>query len=158
MKITIIAVGKMSGAFSKQYGEYAKRLKYYVKLECIEVEVKGKSDEGAQNRLENEKILQKLDALKNPFVIALEPAGKSFTTEKISQKFEDFRRQGRDLVLLIGGSSGLNRKVIEACDLQWSFSDLTFPHQLFRVMLIEQIYRIHTVIRGESYHKSGKME
>lgn len=159
MNITILAVGKVKEAFYRDaLAEYQKRLGRYCHLEMIEV-----ADEPAPERVspaqadaikqkEAERILRKLRD--DSFVITLEIAGKKYNSEQFAKKLEDLGLTGKSrLVFVIGGSLGLHASVSERADLKISFSDMTFPHQLMRVILTEQIYRAFRIINGEPYHK-----
>lgn len=160
MDIKIIAVGKIKEKFYKQaIDEYLKRMQTYNKIEIIEV-----ADEQAPENLsdkeieqvkekEGEKILSKIQD--SDYVVTLEIKGK----QKDSVEFADFIENemqegfGRNLVFVIGGSNGLSKEVSQRSNYKLSFSKMTFPHQLMRVVLIEQIYRGFRIINGHPYHK-----
>lgn len=159
MSITILAVGKIRESFYKNaIAEYQKRLGRYCHLEIVEV-----ADEPAPERIsavqadaikqkEAERILRRLRD--NSFVITLEIEGKKYNSEEFAKKLEALALAGKSqLVFVIGGSLGLHSSVSERADLKLSFSDMTFPHQLMRVILTEQIYRAFRIINGEPYHK-----
>lgn len=159
MNITILAVGKIKEAFYKDaVAEYAKRLSRYCRLEIIEVadeptpENASLAQEYAIREKEAQRILKKLRD--GSFVIALEIAGEKYDSEKFAKKLENLALQGKSqLVFIIGGSLGLSKSVLEQADVRLSFSDMTFPHQLMRIILCEQIYRAFRMIGGEPYHK-----
>mgnify|MGYP002757412476 FL=1 len=160
MDIKIIAVGKIKEKFYKSaIEEYLKRMQTYNKIEIIEV-----NDEQAPENLsdkeieqvkekEGEKILSKIQD--SDYVVTLEIKGK----QKDSVEFADFIENemqegfGRNLVFVIGGSNGLSKEVSQRSNYKLSFSKMTFPHQLMRVVLIEQIYRGFRIINGHPYHK-----
>ncbi len=158
MKTDIICVGKIKeGFFKDAVAEYSKRLSRYVDLNITEV-----SDERAPENLsdaqtriikdkEGERILK---VLKNSFIIALDLKGKKLSSEKFAVFFRESMLSGINRVsFIIGGSLGLSESVIKTADLSLCFSDMTFPHQLMRVILLEQIYRAHRIINNEPYHK-----
>ena len=159
MKITIITVGKIKEKFlSDAINEYSKRLGKYAILEIIEVPDE-KTDE---NRSQNEKKLVKakegnriLKYIKdNQYVITLEINGKMLDSIELSQKIESLGIEGKsNIVFIIGGSLGLDERISQRADFKLSFSKMTFPHQLMRVILLEQIYRSFRIIHNEPYHK-----
>ncbi len=159
MNITILAVGKIKESFYREaLAEYQKRLSRYCRLEIVEVadepapEKASPAQEDAIREKEAQRILKRLRD--NSFVITLEIAGKKYDSEKFAKKLENLALSGKSqLVFIIGGSLGLHSSVSARADLSLSFSDMTFPHQLMRVILTEQIYRAFRIIRGEPYHK-----
>ena len=159
MKITIITVGKIKEKYLKDaIAEYSKRLSKYCKLEIIEV-ADEKTPDNASETVEDsirskeaERILKyvKDDA----FVITLEINGKQLTSEELAEKVEKLGVQGTShIIFIIGGSIGLGKEVLQKSNYALSFSKMTFPHQLMRVILLEQIYRSYRIISGEPYHK-----
>ena len=159
MKITIIAVGKIKEKyFSAAIEEYVKRLGRYCRLELVEVPDEKTPDgagEGLElqiKRKEGERILQKIPD--NAHVIALAIDGRALDSEELAAQMERWNVGGiSHLVFLIGGSLGLSPEVLGRADYRLSFSNMTFPHQLMRVILLEQIYRSFRIIQGEPYHK-----
>lgn len=159
MKITLITVGKIKEKYLKDaIAEYSKRLSRYCKLEIIEVadeKTPDQSSEAVDNAIrdkEGERILKHIRD--DMFVITLEIAGKMLTSEELAEKMENLGIQGNsNIVLVIGGSIGLGREVLKRSDYALSFSKMTFPHQLMRVILLEQVYRSFRIINGEPYHK-----
>ncbi|MCI8738435.1 MAG: 23S rRNA (pseudouridine(1915)-N(3))-methyltransferase RlmH [Lachnospiraceae bacterium] len=159
MNITILAVGKIKESFYREaLAEYQKRLSRYCRLEIVEVadepapEKASPAQEDAIREKEAQRILKRLRD--NSFVITLEIAGKKYDSEKFAKKLENLALSGKSqLVFIIGGSLGLHSSVSARADLSLSFSDMTFPHQLMRVILTEQIYRAFRIISGEPYHK-----
>ena len=152
MKITLITVGKIKEKYLKDaIAEYSKRLSRYCKLEIIEV-ADEKTPDNASEIVEGERILKyvKDDA----YVITLEINGKMLTSEELSEKIDTLGVQGTShIIFIIGGSIGLGNAVLKRSDYALSFSKMTFPHQLMRVILLEQIYRSYRIINGEPYHK-----
>lgn len=159
MRITVISVGKVKEKFyTDAIAEYAKRLSKYAKLEQVEV-----ADEKAPENLseketlqikdkEGERILSKVPD--SAFVICLAIEGKNLSSEELSEKMAQLGLSGDShLVFIIGGSLGLSQKVLARADFKLSFSRMTFPHQLMRVVLLEQIYRGFRIMTGAPYHK-----
>lgn len=159
MKIDIVAVGKVKEKFYRDaIEEFLKRLSKYAKVQCIEV-VDEKTPDGASTALE-EQIKQKeaeriFKHLKeDAYVITLEINGKRLNSVGFSKKIEELAITGKSHIqFVIGGSLGLHNFVLKRSDYALSFSDMTFPHQLMRVILLEQIYRAYRIISGEPYHK-----
>lgn len=160
MLIKIIGVGKIKEKFYKDaISEYEKRMTAYNKVEIIEV-----NDEKAPENLsdkeidqvksvEGERILAKIKD--DSFVVTLEIAGKALDSVKFAQLIQDEMLDGfgRDMVFLIGGSNGLGSNVLKRSNYRLSFGKMTYPHQLMRVILMEQIYRAYRIINKEPYHK-----
>ena len=159
MKITVITVGKIKEKYLKDaIAEYCKRLSKYCKLEIVEVADEKTPDnasevvEDAIRSKEAERILKyvKDDA----FVITLEINGKQLSSEELADKIDKLGVQGTShIIFIIGGSIGLGQEVLQKSNYALSFSKMTFPHQLMRVVLLEQIYRSYRIINGEPYHK-----
>lgn len=159
MKITILTVGKIKEKYLRDaIAEYSKRLSRYCKLDIIEV-TDEKTPENASETVEDairSKEAERL--LKNvrdgAFVITLEIGGKQLTSEELADKIDTLGVQGvSHIIFIIGGSIGLGREVLARSDYALSFSKMTFPHQLMRVILLEQVYRSYRIINGEPYHK-----
>ena len=158
MNINIVAVGSIKEKFFKDaVSEYAKRLSRYVKLNIIEV--KDEKTPAMASALEEEKIKEVeaeriLSKLPNSYVVALTIDGKKYSSEELAKRMEkyDILSKG-NLSFVIGGSLGLNKSVIDRADEKLSFSEMTFPHQLMRVILLEQIYRAYRIRNNEPYHK-----
>jgi len=159
MKITLIAVGKIKEQyFEDAIREYSKRLSRYCRLEIIQV-ADEKTPDGASEALE-EQIKEKegrriLDQIREgAYVIALAVEGKQLDSLELAARMERLAVEGKSqLVFLIGGSLGLSKEVMRRADFALSFSAMTFPHQLMRVILLEQIYRSFRIRAGEPYHK-----
>ena len=159
MKITVISVGKIKEKyFTGAIEEYAKRLSRYCRLDLIEVPDE-KTPDGASEGLElqikekeGERILQKIPD--GAFVVALAIDGKMLDSEELAGQMERWNVGGiSHVVFLIGGSLGLAPTVLKRADYKLSFSKMTFPHQLMRVILLEQIYRSFRIRNHEPYHK-----
>ena len=159
MNLRLIAVGKLKEAYLKDAAEeYKKRLSRYLKVECIEIQDEripdraSAAEEDTVREKEGEKILGKIGA--NDFVIALCVEGKQKSSEEFASLFSSLALSGKSTVtMIIGGSLGLSEKVKGRADLRLGVSKMTFPHQLFRVMLFEQVYRAQKILAGETYHK-----
>ncbi len=159
MNITIVAAGKIKEKFySAAIDEYSKRLERYCKFEIIEV----KDEKTPENPSEKEKsqVLMKegeriLAAIpKNSEVIALCVEGTEMSSERFAEMMSEYSLKGRGrLTFIIGGSMGLSGAIKNMADIKLSFSKMTFPHMLMRVVLTEQIYRGFTIIEGKTYHK-----
>lgn len=159
MKILILCVGKIKEKFYREaLAEYEKRLSRYCKLEIIEV-TDEKTPDNASKTLEEqikkkeaEKILLRLKD--DAYVITLEINGEKMDSVSFSQLVQKAAVKGKgNIVFIIGGSLGLHESVSKMADCKVSFSDMTFPHQLMRVILSEQIYRAYRIMNGEPYHK-----
>ncbi len=159
MKITLITVGKLKEKYWQDaIAEYSKRLSRYCKLEMVQVQDE-KTPDGASPALEQqikeregERILEKLRP--DTFVIALAIKGHMLDSEELAEKIEKLGVRGvSQIAFVIGGSLGLSDAVLSRADYQLSFSRMTFPHQLMRVVLLEQIYRSFRIINKEPYHK-----
>ena len=159
MKITVIAVGKIREKFyTDAIAEYSKRLSRYCRLEVIQV-ADEKTPDGASEAQERQ-IKEKegsriLAQIKDgAYVIALAVQGTMLSSEQLASKLNKLGVDGQSqIVLIIGGSLGLSDEVLKRADYHLSFSPMTFPHQLMRVILLEQIYRSYRIISGEPYHK-----
>jgi 23S rRNA (pseudouridine1915-N3)-methyltransferase len=158
MNIYIICIGKLKEKYWRDAtSEYMKRLKKYCKPEIVELkEVKpdGKSptDEELAVKKEGESILSKISP--DMYVISLEIGGKRLSSEDLSNKISSLAVAGKSkLAFIIGGSLGLSDDVSQRADFKLSFSDLTFTHQMMRVILLEQVYRSFKIINKEPYHK-----
>ena len=159
MKITILAVGKLKEKYWKQaIAEYEKRLGAYSKIEMIEVPDEKAPENMSDKEIEQvkEKEGQRILAKIKPqaTVITLEIQGKMLSSEGLAKELQQRMTQGQsDFVFVIGGSNGLHQNVLNRSNYALSFSKMTFPHQMMRVVLIEQVYRAFKIMRGEAYHK-----
>lgn len=151
MKITIIAVGQIRGGPEAELvAEYQKRLPWSV--DVIEVEEKRPLPPNERMKSEGEKIIAQIP--KGAFVIAMDKAGSSFSSRDLSGKIEKwFSAGGAHIVFLIGGADGLSESALNAANTKLSFGPMTWPHQLARVMLLEQLYRAWAIREGHPYHK-----
>jgi len=159
VNISIITVGKLKEKYLRQgIEEYLKRLSAYAKVEIMEV-----ADEKAPEELselemvqvkqkEGERILAKISP--DTYVVALAIQGKLKSSEELADRLDKLATYGKSkIAFVIGGSLGLSEEVLRRSDEQLSFSKMTFPHQLMRLILVEQIYRAFRINRGEPYHK-----
>ena len=159
MKITVITVGKIKEKYLRDaIAEYTKRLSRYCKLEIIEVADEKTPDQAGETveeqirDKEGERILKYIRD--DMYVITLEIGGKMLSSEELADKINMLGIQGQRIVaFVIGGSIGLGREVLKRSNYALSFSKMTFPHQLMRVILLEQVYRSYRINNGEPYHK-----
>ena len=160
MDIKIIAVGKIKEKFYKDaIDEYLKRMQAYNKLEIIEVADEMAAENLSEKELEQvkekegERILGKIS--KEDYVVSLEILGKQIDSIEFAKFIENEMAEGfgRNLVFIIGGSNGLAKEVSQRSNKKLSFGKMTYPHQLMRVILTEQIYRAYRIINGHPYHK-----
>lgn len=159
MNITVVAVGKIKEKYLMDaIKEYSKRLGRYCRLEIVELpdeqtpDKAGEALEATIKQREGQRILRAIR--EDSYVIALAIEGRKLTSEQFAQKIEQLGIFGKSSVtFVIGGSLGLDREVLRSADFLLSFSDMTFPHQLMRVILLEQVYRCFRIIHNEPYHK-----
>ena len=159
MKITIISVGKIKEKFfTEAIKEYTKRLSKYCKL-TEEVILDERADESfSQMEIEQVKLKEGIKILNkvkdSTYLFVLDINGQQLRSEELAQKINTLGIDGNsDLTFVIGGSNGVSDEDLNRADCKLSFSKLTFPHQLFMVMLLEQIYRAFKINAGETYHK-----
>lgn len=159
MKIILITVGKIKEKYLRDaISEYGKRLSRYCKLEIVEVADEKTPDQASEAMDENIRAKEGERILKyirdDMYVITLEIGGKMLSSEEFARKIETLGVQGKSsIAFVIGGSIGLGKEVLKRSDYALSFSKMTFPHQLMRVILLEQVYRAYRIINGEPYHK-----
>lgn len=159
IKIKIIALGKLKEGYLRQASEeYLKRLSAFAKVEIAELEPVRLSDNPQNAEIEKAldteatQILKRLDP--NDYVVAMCIEGSQMSSEELSEKLSSLINLGSgSFVFIIGSSFGLSKEVKKRADLKISFSKMTFPHQLFRIMLLEQIYRAFKIKQGSNYHK-----
>ena len=143
-KIYFVVVGKIKEKFYVDaVAEYVKRLSRFAKVEIKEL------PEGADPEAEADGILRAC----NGYVVALAVEGEKLSSEKLAAKMQKLTDEGKDVTFVIGSSCGLSDRVKRAADYKLSFSDMTFPHQLMRVILAEQVYRAFMINAGATYHK-----
>ena len=159
LKITILCVGKIKEAFFRDaISEYAKRLSRYVKLEIIEVADEKTPDRASQAEeaqikdKEGKRLLTHMQD--DAHIVALAIEGKALSSTELAERIDRLGVQGKShIIFVIGGSLGLSEEVLARANEKLSFSAMTFPHQLMRVILLEQIYRSCRINAGEPYHK-----
>ena len=159
MNIQIICIGKLKEKYwTDAIKEYSKRLSRFCSLEIIELKeslLPGNASAADEEKVKLEEGKEILKAIKDgTYVITLEIKGKALTSEELAAKIDDLGIMGRsNVAFVIGGSLGLSPEVSQRADFKLSFSKMTFPHQLMRVILLEQIYRAYKINAGEPYHK-----
>jgi 23S rRNA (pseudouridine1915-N3)-methyltransferase len=156
MKIRLIAVGnKMPNWVEAGVAEYQKRLPSDFSLSITEIPLANRS-KNSPIAIAMEKEAKALQEAcdKNDFIVALDVQGRSLSTEKLAGQFNKVREDGRNIALLIGGPDGLTKDCLESADARWSLSALTFPHPIVRVVLVEQIYRVWSILNNHPYHRS----
>lgn len=159
LQVKVIAVGKIREKFLIDgIKEYTKRLSAYVRLDMLEIsdepcpERLSTADEERVKQKEGERILKAIGS--QDFVILLDLMGKEFSSRGLSEYMDQLAVNGQSsIAFIIGGSLGIADTVRQRADYRWSFSQLTFPHPLIRLMLLEQIYRAMKISKGEPYHK-----
>lgn len=155
MKIRLIAVGQRPPAWvAEGFSEYVRRLPREMPLALVEVPPAARRNLPAERarRLEAERLLGQVS--ERDRVIALDVKGRTWSTETLARKLDDWRMEGNDLAFLIGGADGLDERCLSRADERLSLSALTFPHALVRVIVAEQLYRAWTVLTGHPYHRA----
>lgn len=159
MKITVITVGKIKEKYLEDaIAEYSKRLSRYCKLEIIQVadeKTPDRASEVVETQIKDKEGERILSHIKDTaYVVALAIEGKMISSDELAELIDGLGVRGESHIqFVIGGSLGLSKKVLERADYKLSFSRMTFPHQLMRVILLEQIYRSYRIVNGEPYHK-----
>ena len=150
--IKIITVGQIKEPYLKEaIEEYKKRISKYTNLEIIELKDEGLVEQDKSIKLEAEKIEKHLN--EKDYIITLEIEGKEYTSLEFAEKIRTIQIENSNITFIIGGSYGLSDSIKNKAKMHLSFSKMTFPHQLFRVILLEQIYRSFKINNNESYHK-----
>ena len=154
MDITLLAVGKLRPSFRAAADDYLRRLRRFTPVRERELKESGRAKTPLlERRAEGERILAAIP--ERALVIALTRLGRAWTSRELSLRFDEWRSAGRPVCLLIGGSSGLDDRALATAAVRWSLGPLTLPHELARVVVLEQLYRASTILRGEKYHKGG---
>lgn len=159
MKITIAAVGKLKEKYLKEgIAEYVKRLSRFAEVELVEVEDEhapeslSEAQEGQVKQREAERLLKRIK--EGSYIILLDLAGQQASSEVFSSKLESIMLSGNShITFIIGGSLGLDQSLVGAANYRLCLSKMTFPHQLARLILLEQIYRAFKIMKNETYHK-----
>ena len=150
--IKIITVGSIKEKYLKDaIDEDTKRISKYTNIEIIEVKDEGLVEPTKSLQLEEEKILKHIN--EKDYIITLEIEGKELSSTELADKLDKITLEASTITFIIGGSYGLSQNIKDKAKLHLSFSKMTFPHQLFRVLLLEQIYRAFKINNNESYHK-----
>ena len=156
MKLKLLAVGtRMPDWVESGCREYGKRMPPELRIQTIEVPLgsRGKGQPaGKAMATESQGLLKAIDD--RDFVVALDVLGKSMSTEKLAQNLSQWQMNGQDICLLIGGPDGLGKDCLARANMRWSLSDLTLPHPLVRIVLMEQLYRAWTITANHPYHRS----
>lgn len=158
LNIHIVCIGKIKENYLKDaILEYSKRLSKYCKLDFIELpdeKIPDKLNPSLELEIKEKEGKQILSHLpKDSFKIALDLRGKEFSSEEFSKKLDEISMESSHISFIIGGSLGLTKEVLDICNLRICFSKMTFPHQLIRVFLLEQIFRAFKISHGETYHR-----
>ncbi|MBQ1988488.1 MAG: 23S rRNA (pseudouridine(1915)-N(3))-methyltransferase RlmH [Clostridia bacterium] len=158
IKVKLITMGRLKEKYlTAACDEYKKRLSAYCNFEICEIEPQKLPDKPSESQIEKalekeaEQIKAKIPSGSTVFAMCIE--GKQFSSENFAKKIEAARDMGQSLVFIIGSSYGLSDTIKSLADTKLSVSEMTFPHQLFRVMLLEQIYRAFKINEGSAYHK-----
>lgn len=152
MRLTLLAVGKLGPAFREAADEYLRRLRHYADVNEIEVREAGKAPSpGEGRRQEGARLRARLPA--GALVVALDREGEGWSSEDLAAQLDRWRTGTRSVALILGGSRGLDPDLLSLANDRWSLGALTLPHQLARVVVVEQLYRAWTILRGEPYHK-----
>ncbi|MEJ6772829.1 MAG: 23S rRNA (pseudouridine(1915)-N(3))-methyltransferase RlmH [Porticoccaceae bacterium] len=156
MKLRILAVGtRMPDWVEAGCHEYGKRMPPELRIQAIEIPLgsRGKNQPAAKAiEAESQALLKAMG--ERDFVVALDVLGKPMSTEKLAAQLSNWQMEGRDISLLIGGPDGLSADCLARADMRWSMSDLTLPHPLVRIVLMEQLYRAWTINANHPYHRS----
>jgi len=161
MNVEIVCVGNLKEPWLKEAErEYIKRLSSYIKVNITEVSEKrlaknpSPADEDIVRKAEGEALMNQSEKQKDAYVFALDMRGKQYASEGFAKQLGKLALSGKSTVIfLIGGSLGLPEEVRQKADMVLSFSEMTFPHQMTRIILLEQLYRAQKILRGEPYHK-----
>ena len=158
LTINVICVGKLKEQFFKDaINEYSKRLSKYCKLNIIELpdeKIPDKTNPNLENEIKTKECNNIINHIKkDSYVISLDLTGKQHSSEEFSKNIENISMQSSQITFIIGGSLGLTDKVLKMSNQKICFSKMTFPHQLIRVFLLEQIFRAFKISNGETYHR-----
>jgi 23S rRNA (pseudouridine1915-N3)-methyltransferase len=153
VRLRILAVGKdRSGLYAPAVEEYVGRLGRVLRVELVEVpEARRHAGTPRAREEEGEALLRRIEARDR--VVALDERGREYTSHELARRVEAWMGGGRDVVLVIGGADGLSPEVIARADERLALSRMTLAHRLARLVLVEQLYRAFTIVRGEPYHK-----
>jgi len=151
MKISLLVVGKTSFPYIQQgIEDYAKRLKRWIDFEITVIKDSKLQEVERIKKQEAEYLHEKID--NQDFVILLDERGRHFSSLEFAKKIEEFQERNKKIVFVIGGAYGFDNSIYDRANVQLSFSDMTFSHQIIRLMFMEQLYRAYTIIQGLPYH------
>ncbi len=158
LSINIICIGKIKEKFFKDsINEYSKRLSKYCKLNILELpdeKIPDKLNINIEKSIKDKECSNIINHIKkDSYTICLDLKGKQFSSEEFSKNIENISMQSSQITFIIGGSLGLNDKILNLCDEKICFSKMTFPHQLIRIFLLEQLFRSFKISNGETYHR-----
>ena len=158
LTINIVCIGKIKEKFFKDaIDEYSKRLSKYCKLNIVELpdeKIPEKINTNIENDIKSKECTNMINHIKkDSYIICLDLTGKEFSSEQFSKKIEDISMESSQITFVIGGSLGLNQEILSLANQKIFYSKMTFPHQLIRVFLLEQIYRAFKISNGETYHR-----
>lgn len=158
LTVQIVCIGKIKEKYLQDaINEYSKRLSKYCKLIITELpdeKIPDKLNYSLSEQIKEKECAKIIDSIKkDSYIIALDIKGTEFSSENFSKKIDEISMQSSNITFIIGGSLGLTKNLLNKCNLRISFSKMTFPHQLFRVFLLEQIFRAFKISHGEVYHK-----
>jgi 23S rRNA (pseudouridine1915-N3)-methyltransferase len=152
MTLFILAVGRLRSAYRETCDDYVRRLGRYTRVEEAEVREASRAPTvEAQRQEEASRLRARLPGAAT--VVALTREGSAWTSEELARRVDGWRAAGRPLAVVLGGSHGLSADFLSATGVRWSLGPLTLPHELARVVVVEQLYRAFTILRGEPYHK-----
>lgn len=158
LTINVICIGKVKEKFFRDaIDEYSKRLSKYCKLNILELpdeKIPDKLNLNLENEIKNKECENIINHIKkDSYIICLDLKGKQFSSEELSKNIENISMQSSNITFIIGGSLGLNEKILNIANQKICFSKMTFPHQLIRIFLLEQIFRAFKISNGETYHR-----
>jgi 23S rRNA (pseudouridine1915-N3)-methyltransferase len=154
VEIALLAVGKLRPSIRETCDDYLRRLSRYVRVREVEVREAARVPLAAQRQREAERLRERVPA--GATTVALAREGRPLTSEGLAGQLERWQLAARPLALLLGGSHGLASELLADVDMRWSLGPLTLPHELARLVVLEQLYRGFTILRGEPYHKGAR--
>jgi 23S rRNA (pseudouridine1915-N3)-methyltransferase len=155
VEIALLAVGKLRPSLREACDDYLRRLSRYVRVREVEVREAARAPTLASQRQQEAARLRKR-VPEGAAVVALARAGRPLTSEALAAQMERWQLAARPLALLLGGSYGLAAELLADAEMRWSLGPLTLPHELARLVVLEQLYRAFTILRGEPYHKGAR--
>lgn len=155
MRIALLAVGRLRPAYRALCDEYLARIRRHAEIREVEVREAGRAGSAEVQRREEGKRLRA--ALPDRVVrVALAVDGRAWTSEEFAAQFRTWREASHDVAFLVGGAVGLDEALEDAAEVRWSLGPLTLPHELARVVVVEQVYRACTILQGTPYHKGAR--